>query len=74
MVQVDGTGHGLLVSVLSLDAAAVVEAAAVTQLLRCVSEAMVVSVMQEVPGVCSHQPAPGRPVGHAAAGTAGQMQ
>lgn len=74
VVQVDGAGHSLLVSVLRLVTAAVVAAAAVTQLLRRVSKAMVVSVMQEVPAVCSHQPPPGRPVGHTAAGTAGQMQ
>lgn len=74
MVEVDGARHSLLVFVLSLDAAAVVEVAAVAQLLCRVSEAVVVSVMQEVPAVCSRQPAPGRPVGHAAAGTAAQVQ
>lgn len=74
VVQVDGAGRSLLVSVLSLVAAAVVAAAAVTQLLRRVPKAVVVSVMQEVPALCSHQPPPGRPVGHTAAGTAGQMQ
>lgn len=67
-VQVDGAGHHLLVSVLSL------RAAAVTQLLRRVSKTVVVSVMQGVPAVSSHQPPPGRPMGHAAAGTASQMQ
>lgn len=70
----DGAGHSLLVSVLSLDAAVVFEAAAVAQLLRRVSEAMVVSVMQEAPAIRSRLPQPGRAVRHAAAGTAGQVQ
>lgn len=74
MVEVDGAGHRLLVSVLGLDAAAVLQVAAVAQLLRRVSEAVVVSVMLEVPAVRPHQRPPGRPVGHAAAGAPGQVQ
>lgn len=68
VVEVDGAGQRRLGLVLDLDASAV------AQLLRGVSEAMEVSVMQEVHAVCPHQPPPGRPVGHTAAGAAGQVQ
>lgn len=71
MVEVDAAGDRLLVSVLCLDAAAVLKVAAVTQLLCRVPEAMVVSVKEEVPAV---RPPPGWPVEHAAAGTPGHVQ
>lgn len=59
---------GRLLSV--LDAAIAVA----LQLLRRVSEAVVVSVLLEVPELRPHQPPPGGTLGHTAAGAAAQVQ
>lgn len=73
--ELDGADHGLVVPLLSPDAAAVLKVAAgISQVLRRVPEAVVMSIMQGIHTVGPHQAPPGWPVGHTAAGTPSQVQ